>query len=293
MRVLVTGAQGFLGRHVVEECERQQIDVVAVGREIRDGVTLAGDLLDPSWCNHICTGIDLVLHCAGVKHNFVSHQQKPYSVMRSNILMAQYILDAAVAQSVARVVCPSSVVVYVESPEGVYSSSSETISAINVPHMGYAWSKRMTEMLCAYAQREHDVETWTPRLDTLYGPGEDQQQYLQLIPSIVNAVEKNSPYQTDSKDSQRTFIHVKDAARLLVQFALSDGPHPVNLTSGEVITLEKLCSLIEKEIDTSQSNIHFSDRVFHRVIKKDELYLNKKCIPLVDGLKEIIQSRLV
>ena len=70
MNVLVTGATGFLGQHLLKELETRNIHTIALSRAPTGDVRIKqGNLLDPSTYSHHLEGIDTIIHAAGL----VSH----------------------------------------------------------------------------------------------------------------------------------------------------------------------------------------------------------------------------
>lgn len=80
-----------------------------------------------------------------------------------------------------------------------------------------------------------------PRLFFLYGPREHP---ARLVPSVTNALLAGQPAECTAGTQQRDFLHVEDAAAALVQLVLSDVTGPVNIGSGEAVSVKTVVETI-------------------------------------------------
>lgn len=177
-KVLVTGANGFLGRHLVAALARTGADVVAVVRDKsrvsfemeRQAKVVAADLRDPASLRAIMDGVSVVYHCAAVTANnlpWATHYQ-------TNVLGSQAIFDAALETGVKRVIHVSSVIVY-GLDDARYNG---TLIDENTPYARngdryahYLRSKIEADKLALAYQREKQLPVTVVRLGILYGPG--------------------------------------------------------------------------------------------------------------------------
>lgn len=112
MRVLVTGADGFIGSHLVEMLLKQNYQVRALvcynsfnSWGWLDGLTdeklevIAGDIRDPFFCRKLCQGIDVVFHLAAliaIPYSYVAPQSYVETNVTGTLNMCQAALDAGV-----------------------------------------------------------------------------------------------------------------------------------------------------------------------------------------------------
>jgi nucleoside-diphosphate-sugar epimerase len=113
VRVLVTGASGFLGGHIVDQCLDQGDQVRALVRKnsdltylntLKDVEKVGGDLCDPSALHAALKGIDVVYHSAARVVDFGSREQ----FYTANVLGTQHLLNAAKKNGVSRFIFISS-----------------------------------------------------------------------------------------------------------------------------------------------------------------------------------------
>ncbi len=171
--VLVTGAAGYLGRHVAAALWRCGFDVRALVRDpsrVPAGLEacaeiVTGNLVEDEPVAAAAAGVDLVVHCAAVTTNNVAwavHQQ-------TNVEGTQRVMDAAVAGGVRRVVHISSVAVYgVQRANGRPLAESDPLPAESDRWAYYERSKSAAERVALGAK---GVEVAVVRPGILYGPG--------------------------------------------------------------------------------------------------------------------------
>ncbi len=185
MILAVTGATGFVGQAVVDEAARRGLAVRALTRRDqnpRDGVTwVRGDLADYAALAELADGADGVLHIAGV----VNAADKA-GFDAGNVAGTKAVLDAAMAASVARFVCVSSL-------------------AAREPSLSlYGQSKRDAEELVKASALD-----WTViRPPAIYGPRDTEM--LELFKAARWHVMPMPP------KGRASIIHVADLARLLL-----------------------------------------------------------------------------
>ena len=114
-KVLVTGAGGFLGNHLVRELLRKDVVVRIITRKInqefevnRNVEILYGDIRDPEVSQKAVEGVDIIYHCTAITTNKGPWQ----NFLDTNISATRNLLDAALKFCVRRFVFVSSVTVY-------------------------------------------------------------------------------------------------------------------------------------------------------------------------------------
>ena len=119
MRVVVTGAAGFIGRALVDRLAKRGVDVLALVRDpsrasylAQPRVTLeASDLTDPAALEHLFAATDGVIHAAGSYRVGIAHAERP-RMLDANLGTTERVLDAAIAAGTRRIVYVSTASVF-------------------------------------------------------------------------------------------------------------------------------------------------------------------------------------
>lgn len=176
-KVLVTGATGFLGYHLVAALSRSGVQVKSLIRD-RSRVSseleqqseiVTGDVRDPISVKAAMRDVALVYHCAAVTNNSVSWQTH----QDTNVAGTEVVLRAALSCGVKRVVHVSSVIVYgFARPPGKLLIDESAPFAVNHDRWAhYLRSKLESDQLAFRYWREDNLPITVLRLGILYGPG--------------------------------------------------------------------------------------------------------------------------
>ncbi|MEM2599947.1 MAG: NAD-dependent epimerase/dehydratase family protein [Thermoproteota archaeon] len=235
MKILVTGASGFLGGHLVEEMVSKGYSVIGMVRKSSDtsllrslGVELRiGDLTDPESLNRATGNIDIVVHLAA----YYTFFGKKEMYRRVNVEGTRLLLEAALRNGVKRFVYCSST----EAIGPVKNTPAEEDSPPN-PSYEYGRSKLEAEKIVrSYGEKGFEYTILRP--SGIYGPRNvDDISYWFITAFARNALP--------------TRIIVGDG-RNLIQFA-----HVKDVVQGFLLALEKL--------ETSRNQTYFisEDRAY-------------------------------
>ena len=170
MPVLVTGATGFLGSHLVDLLVERGESVRALVRPgeavdqlPRAGVEICwGDMADRASLQAAVAGVDRVLHCAARTGPWGPRSE--YEI--ANIRGLEMLLDLALAAGIRRFVHVSSHTVLGNDVRG----AADETAPLRIEPNPYSWSKVMGERLLAEAVRERQVPVVIVRPGLIYGP---------------------------------------------------------------------------------------------------------------------------
>ena len=222
MRVLVTGAGGYLGRAVVEALDHAGHEPVAMVHSDRSTVpadveTRPGDLLRADSLADAVRGVDAVCHLAGLTRARESWDQ-PLRYFAVNVSGTLALLDAMAASGVGVVVFASTGSIY-GTPE--LQPMSEDLP--DAPPHPYAASKQAAESVIEWQARAGGLGAVVLRLFNV-AAGTDPDP-TRIVPRVLAVAAGESPSVEVNGDGSvvRDFLHVDDAARAFVA-ALDAGP---------------------------------------------------------------------
>ena len=162
-RVMVTGAAGFIGGHIVAGLKRLGVEVVGVDL-LGDGQRIvSGDVAVPGAWQQAAAGCDVVIHTAAL----VSFRAGLHEFHRVNVVGTHNALQAAIAAGAERFVQLSSVTVFGNDfPDGVQETAP--VRPLGVP---YVDTKIAGEQLVLQAHAEGRANVTVVRPGDVYGPG--------------------------------------------------------------------------------------------------------------------------
>lgn len=244
-RVLLTGAQGFIGRHCIRLLQERDYEVHAVSRTARTGDRLGAtwyevELLEPGAAGALIDKVQPthLLHLAW----FVVPNQLITAPENFDWVRASFELIRRFAEAGGRrlAVCGSAY-----EYDWSYGYCTEDLTP-TVPATVYGACKHaLHEMLRAYASIRHLSAVW-PRAFFLYGPNEHPER---LVSSVILSLLRGEPARCSHGRQIRDYLHVEDVADGLVTVLDSDTQGPVNVSSGQPAALRDIVLTIGRLIE--------------------------------------------
>jgi NAD dependent epimerase/dehydratase len=251
-RVLVTGADGFIGSHLVERLVTEGAEVRALclytsrgthgwldesAPDVRDAVDLRlGDVRDAGLVRDLVEGRDLVLHLASliaIPYSYLA----PASFIETNVNGALNLLEAVRATG-ATMINTSTSEVY-GTPESVPISETHPLRA----QSPYAASKIAADKLCESYAASYDVDVATLRPFNTYGP---RQSMRAVIPTVLTQLLAGAKeVRLGNLTPRRDFTFVSDTVDGFVR-AASVGMQPgevVQLGTGRSVSVSEVVDL--------------------------------------------------
>ena len=234
MRLLLTGASGFIGRHVATRALAQGRDVVAIGRndpEIARLAFCACDLMDPTAMRAALNEIrpDAVLHMAWYAEpgQFWKSPVNLDWVARS-LDLARAFADGGGGRFVVAGTCAE------------YDWSGAVLDEETTPLDGtmlYGQAKAALYRLLVAAAPELDLSLGWGRIFFPYGPGDRPER---LLGSLVAALRDGRSARFSNGMQERDFIHVSDVAGALLALVDNAFEGAVNIGTGEAPSVRSL-----------------------------------------------------
>ena len=255
-KFLVTGADGFIGSHLVESLVSNGHDVRAFvmynsfnswgwldqsSSEIQASIdVIAGDIRDPYGVTKAMEGCDVVLHLAALISIPFSYEA-PDAYVSTNINGTLNVLQAARKLGTQRVVCTSTSETY-GTAQFVPITESHPMNG----QSPYAATKIGADQLALSFYQSFDLPVTVLRPFNTYGP---RQSARAVIPTIISQISKGArQIELGSLEPTRDFTFVRDTAKGFMQAAACDKAlgQAVNIGSGFEISIEETAELICK-----------------------------------------------
>lgn len=218
MKVLITGASGFVGRAVVKYLNHHSAHLVSCAVRTERAtenvknqgvpVNVVGDINAETDWHEALSGVECVVHCAARVHVMHDEGDALPLYRQVNLDGTLKLAEQAVASGVKRFIFVSSIKV---NGETAGHCKPFTASAEPDPHGGYAISKLEAELALSELAQKTGLEVVVIRPPLVYGPGV-KANFL----SLVNWVAKGIPLPLGAIDNKRSLLFVDNLADLIL-----------------------------------------------------------------------------
>ena len=298
--VLVAGGAGMIGRELVKLLLQRGANVTVAS--IDDGVNLPEavkfrklDLREYTSCVQVCEGMDYVFNLAGVKASPKMCKEQPSDIMVPMLQFNTNLAEAARRAGVTWYLYTSSVGVYYPAEILQEDDVKKTTPSPNDWFGG--WAKRIGEMqLEAYAVKYPDFGYSIVRPANVYGSFDNfDPANAMVIPSLIRKAFENDTLEVWGDGSPiRDFVHAKDVARGMLFAVENKVKLPLNMGSGEGVTIRELVDVITELIPEKVSVVWQKDKPTgdkKRILSMQRAYALgfKNTVSLRTGIKKTIE----
>jgi nucleoside-diphosphate-sugar epimerase len=237
VKVLVTGATGFIGAPIARALVEAGEDVVSLVRpsseRVPPGRIVHGDVEDPAVAATIAeVAPDVIVHAAWyVEPGKYLHSERNVEWIQHTVRL----FDAAVKAGCKRFVGVGTLAEYADSEHALREDSALGPTTL------YAASKLSTFLVLEQLAALRKVSFAWARVFHLYGPGEDERRF---VPAVIRTMLRGEPFRTNPGGQVRDWSNVGDTGAAIAAVARSGVTGPVNIASGNGVTGRILCETI-------------------------------------------------
>jgi GDP-D-mannose 3',5'-epimerase len=307
--IVVTGAGGFIGGHLVAELKKKKgavvraVDVKPLEEWYQSFPDVENRVLDlkvKENCMQAADGCDEVFNLAADMGGMGFIETHKADCMLS-VLINTHMLMAARDGGVRRYFYSSSACVYngekQTDPENPGLKETDAYPAL--AEDGYGWEKLFSERMCRHFREDYGIATRVARFHNVYGPNGTYEGGREKAPAAIcrKVIEAKTAGKHEiviwgDGRQTRSFMYIDDCVKGILDIMNSDILEPVNLGSSEMVSIHRLVDIVEDIAGIKLERFHDldapkgvrgrnSDNTLIRRLLKWE-----PSIPLRDGMKK-------
>jgi nucleoside-diphosphate-sugar epimerase len=261
--ILVTGAGGFIGGHLVAELRRRghrrvrAVDIKPIDewyQRFEDVDNRSLDLRDLAGCRESVRGARYVFNLAADMGGMGFIELHKAECMLS-VLINTHMLVASRDARVERYFFSSSACVYAAEKQtsAAVSPLAEEDAYPAMPEDGYGWEKLFSERMCRHFTEDYGLATRMARYHNVYGPygtydGGREKAPAAICRKVIQALRSGSGEIEIWGDGEQTrsFTYIDDCLKGTLMLMESDVTEPLNIGSDQLVTINNLVDIVER-----------------------------------------------
>jgi len=247
-RVLITGAHGFLGSHLVRNLKKLNPKELKLPKHSKI------DLRDQGACAAIVEDMDIVIHLAANVGGIGYNQKFPGELFYDNLLMGVHLMEEARKAGIKKFVGLGTICAYPKFTSIPFQEKNLWAGYPEETNAPYGLAKKMLLVQGQAYRKQYNFNAIYLLPVNMYGPGDNFNPLSShvipaLIRKFINA--KKNKQKTVSiwgtGRPTREFLYVKDAAKgIILASEYFNGAEPINLGSSFEISIKELAGMIQK-----------------------------------------------
>jgi len=249
-KILITGASGFLGSHLVKKFEEKGV------KNLFTPSSKEFNLTDINACRKVVEGMDIVIHLAGFVGGIGLNMNHPGEMFYDNIRMGIFLIDEARKAHVEKFVAIGSICCYPKFTPIPFTEDHLWDGYPEETNAPYGLAKKMLLVQCQAYRQQYNFNGIFLLPVNMYGPGDNfDPNSSHVIPALIKKIydaklqHKNEFVVWGTGTPTREFLFVEDAAEAIIlateRYNKSD---PVNIGAGFEISIRDLTHKIAKLI---------------------------------------------
>ncbi len=297
-KIIVTGAYGFLGAHLMNALRGLDCSIFPVPSDIYD---LRRDYAIGAMFSH-SSNVDIFINLAANVGGIGYNRNHPYQLFYDNALMGIRLIDAAIKNNVKKFVQVGTVCSYPKFCPMPFSEHSFWDGYPEESNAPYGLAKKMLLAQLQAARQEFDFNGIYLVPTNLYGPGDNfDPDESHVVPALIRKFLYAEMRNVSTVNvwgagkASRDFLYVKDAINaIILAIEKYNRPEPINIGSGNEIRISTLVQILGELINYQGQvswKTNMPDGQPRRVLNINHA---KDCLgwkaetKLKDGLKETI-----
>jgi GDP-D-mannose 3', 5'-epimerase len=256
--ILVCGAGGFIGGHLVNRLKKEGFWVRAVDLKRHEfspssaDEFVVGDLRDPAVVRDVVSGIDVAYQLAadmgGAGYIFTGEHDA--AVMHNSATINLNVLELGVRAGLRKYFYSSSACIYPAynqtDPDNPNCAEDSAYPA--APDSEYGWEKLFSERLYGAYARNHGVEIHVARFHNIFGPEGTWRGGREKAPAAICRKVAETPHGGEIEiwgdgNQTRSFLYVDECVEGIRRLMESVCPGPLNIGSDEMVTINQLAAI--------------------------------------------------